>query len=254
MISKVVFRSIEIGDNRSSLLGSLHLIDSLPNSSSWIAIRLTRYRAHPPHSFIHLHLSIREDNFYLPQCVHIYQNLTFYPYSIPYPLARVQAVSLYDDAELEYRLINNKINERFFVVNRLTGSIQLLPAVQFDQTDFLLTVRALDHEHQLSVDCFVRIHSIQRRQLTPKFDYPSIYDINLIEIPANSPRLRQRLFQVIALLDHTVYHRNLHIRYRIDDPEEYFLINPQTGYIAAKRPLQSSRIYQLHVSEKIVQN
>lgn len=225
------------------------MIDSLPNVSFWIILRLTSYRAHPPHSFVHIHLSIREDNFYLPQCVHIYQNLTIYPYSIPYPLARVQAVSLYDSVELEYRLIDNDLNERFFAVNRLTGSIQFLPAIQLEQSNYLLTVRALEKQHDLSVDCFVEIHAIQRRELTPKFQHPSIYHLDTTEIPAHSSRLRQRLFQVIALLDHPIYHRNLHIRYRIVDLEEYFIINPQTGYMAAKRSLEFGRTYQLNVRQ-----
>ncbi|CAF0759963.1 unnamed protein product [Rotaria sordida] len=41
--------------------GSLRLTQSLiglSKSSYWLSIRLTRYRTHPPHTFIHIHISI----------------------------------------------------------------------------------------------------------------------------------------------------------------------------------------------------
>ncbi|CAF3629425.1 unnamed protein product, partial [Rotaria sp. Silwood2] len=42
----------------------IHSLSDLSNTSYWLSIRLTRYRAHPPHSYVHIHISIREENFY----------------------------------------------------------------------------------------------------------------------------------------------------------------------------------------------
>ena len=67
----------------------------------------------------------------------------------------------------------------------------------------------------------------------------------MIEIPINN--IRQRLFQVIALLDQRIYNKNLQIRYRLVDTQGYFIINRQTGYIAAKKPLNPHAIYRLNV-------
>lgn len=219
----------------------------MSNSSYWLSIRLTRYRARPPHSFVYLHLTIREDNFYLPQCLHIYQTIKLYDYSIPYPLARIQAISLYDDVQLEYFLMNNTINENIFSIDKQTGFIQFLPSIDLVRSNYLLTIRAFDNQHHLSVDCFLKIHHIQRRQLTPKFSYSSMYNIELMEISSNSKRLRQRLFQVIALLDHQIYSQHIQIRYRILGFQQDFIINRQTGYLAARKPLKSSTIYRLNV-------
>jgi len=83
--------------------------------------------------------------------------------------------------------------------------------------------------------------------LTPKFFYSSIYNIDLIEILSNSKRLRQRLFQVIALLDQKIYDKNLQIRYRIIDSKQYFIMNRQTGYIAMKKPLDPYTTYRFNV-------
>jgi len=232
------------------LSGSIRLIDpltNLSNSSYWLSIRLTRYRARPPHSFVHIHITIQEDNYYLPQCVNIYQNIKIYDYSNPYSLTRVQALSLYDHINLQYSIINN---EKLFSIDKQTGFIQLLPSIRFNhliKSDYLLTIRALDNQHQLSVDCYLKINYIQRRELIPKFFYSSIYNIDLIEISSNSKRLRQRLFQVIALLDQKIYNKNLQIRYRIIDSNQYFIINRQTGYIATKKPLYPHKIYQFNV-------
>ncbi len=93
---------------------------------------------------------------------------------------------------------------------------------------------------------------IQRWQLTPKFIYSSIYNIDLMEISSDSKQIRQRLFQVIALLDHKIYNKNLQIRYRILDSKEYFIINRQTGYIATKKPLNPHTTYRFNVRENIL--
>ncbi len=225
-------------------LGSIRLIHLLTNSSYWISIRLTRYRAHPPHSFIHIHLTIREDNFYLPQCINIYQSIKIYDYSNSYSLIRVQALSLYDNINLQYSIINNNITEKIFSIDKQTGFIKFNHLIK---SDYLLTIQALDNQHQLSIDCYLKINYIQRRELIPKFFYSSIYNIDLIEISSNSKRLRQRLFQVIALLDQKIYNKNLQIRYRIIDSNQYFIINRQTGYIATKKPLYPHKIYQFNV-------
>jgi hypothetical protein len=68
-----------------------------------------------------------------------------------------------------------------------------------------------------------------------------------MEISSHSKQLRQRLFQIIALLDHQIYNSKLQIRYRILDFQQDFIINRQTGYLAAKKPLKSSNIYRLNV-------
>jgi hypothetical protein len=175
--------------------------------------------------------------------VDVYQNIQVYDYSIGNEFARVQGLSLYEDIQLQYSIINEKI----FSINRQTGLISLLSNNHLLKSDYLLTVRALDNQHQLFVDCYLNIHFIRRRQLTPKFFYSSIYKIDLIEISTNHQRLRQRLFQVIALLDHKIYEKNLEIRYRIIDSNQYFIINRQTGYIAAKQPLYPYTTYEFDV-------
>jgi hypothetical protein len=119
------------------------------------------------------------------------------------------------------------------------------------KSDYLLTVQALDKQHQLSVGCYLKVHFIQRQQLTPKFLYSPIYNIDLAEISYKNGRLRQRLFQVVALLDHQVYHKNLEIRYRITDSNQYFIINRQTGYIASKQSLYPYTTYEFDVRENI---
>jgi hypothetical protein len=166
-----------------------------------------------------------------------------YDYLIENEFARVNALSLYDNIQLEYSIINGKL----FSINKQTGFISLLSNKYLLKSDYLLTIRAFDKQHRLSVDCYVKINFIRRRQLTPKFFYSTIYKIDLIEISTNNKRLRQRLFQVIALLDHKIYEKNLEIRYRIIDSNQYFIINRQTGYIAAKQPLLPYTIYEFNV-------
>ncbi|CAF3379747.1 unnamed protein product, partial [Rotaria sp. Silwood2] len=202
----------------------IHSLSDLSNTSYWLSIRLTRYRAHPPHSYVHIHISIREENFYLPQCVDIYQNIKIYDYLIQSTFAYIQALSFYDNIHLQYSIINNNnINENIFSINKQTGSIQLLSSIQNNHlliSNYLLTIQALDNQHQLSVDCYLEINFIRRQQ--------------------------QRLFQVIALLDHEVYDKNIEIRYQIIDFNQYFIINRRTGYIASKQLLHSNRTYEFN--------
>lgn len=89
---------------------------------------------------------------------------------------------------------------------------------------------------------------IQRSQLTPKFIHSPIYNIDLVDISSSSTRIRQRLFQIIALLDNDIYEKNLEVRYRIIDLNQYFIINRQTGYMATKQPLYPHTTYQFNVS------
>ena len=220
------------------------------NSSYWLSICLTRYRARPPRSFVHIHISIREENFYVPKCVDIYQNVKLYDHLIQYEFAHVQALSLYEHVHLQYSIVDNNINEKIFSVNKQTGYIQLLTSIKSNnllKSDYLLAIRASDNQYQLSVDCYLEVNLIRRYQLIPKFLYSSVYNIDLLEISSNSNRLRQRLFQVIALLDNKIYDKNLEIRYRIVDANQYFIINRQTGYIAAKQPLHPYGIYEFMV-------
>ncbi|CAF3899789.1 unnamed protein product, partial [Rotaria sp. Silwood1] len=166
-----------------------------------------------------------------------------YDYSIQSTLTSIQALSFYDNIDLQYSIVNNDINEKIFSINKQTGSIQLLSSIQ---NNYLLTIQALDNQHQVYVNCYLDINLIQRQQLIPKFLYSSTYNIDLIEISSNSKRLRQRLFQIIALLDTHVYDKKLEIRYRIVDSNQHFIINRQTGYIAAKQPLNPYTIYEFH--------
>ena len=221
-------------------------------ASYWLPVRLTRYRARPAHTFVHLHVSIQDDNFYVPQCVDIYQSLKLYEYSIPHSVVRVQAVSSHWPADLHYSLITENIQENFFSVNSSTGHVDVLPSFRTSPSTssrYFLTVRAFDRQQYTSVDCFLDIQLFRRRQLTPKFLHPSVYNLDLLEIAAQSGRLRQRLFQVIAVLDEQVYASDLEVRYRIVDSPEHFLINPQTGYIAAKQALLAQSTYDLYVSD-----
>jgi hypothetical protein len=128
--------------------------------------------------------------------------------------------------------------------------LHLSPSIQNNRrvkSDYLLTIKALDTQHKLSVDCYIKIHLIRRRQLIPKFPSAPVYNIDLPEIQRNSGRLRQRLFQIIALLDSKVYDKKLEIRYRIVDSNHHFIINRQTGYIAAKQPLTAYTTYEFNV-------
>ena len=213
---------------------------------------MTRYRAHPPHTFVHLHLSIRQENFYLPQCVHIYQNIKVYDYSIQHPFARSDAISLNKNSLLQYSIVDNDKNENIFSIDPRTGFLNVLPSIQNNRrlkSDYLLTIKALDTQYKLSVNCYLNLHLIRRRQLIPKFISSPNYDVTLPEIERNSGRLRQRLFQIIALLDNKVYDRKLEIRYRIGDSNQHFIINRQTGYIAAKQPLKAYTTFEFNVRE-----
>ncbi|CAF0982632.1 unnamed protein product, partial [Rotaria sordida] len=244
-------------DQQEFCLGSIHIINSLTdlsNPSYWLSIRLTRYRAHPPHSFVYIHISVREENFYLPQCIDIYQNIKIYDYSIQSTFAYIQALSFYDNIHLQYSIINNDLNEKIFSINKQTGSIQLLSSSSSSNqnnhlsiANYLLTIQALDNQHQLSVNCYLEVNLIRRQQLIPKFLYSSTYNIDLIEISSYNKQLRQRLFQVIALLDHEIYDKNIEIRYQIIDSNQYFIINRRTGYIASKQLLYSNRTYEFNV-------
>ncbi|CAF4174661.1 unnamed protein product, partial [Rotaria sordida] len=115
------------------------------------------------------------------------------------------------------------------------------------KSDYLLTINALDNQYKLSVNCYLKIHFIRRHQLIPKFLSSSIYNIDLPEIQYHSGRIRQRLFQIIALLDNHVYDKKLEVRYRFVDSNQHFIINRQTGYIAAKQPLNPYTIYEFQV-------
>lgn len=220
--------------------------------SYWLSIRLTRYRAHPPHSFIQLHITIQEENFYTPQCVNIYQSVKIYDYSMPIStIARVQALSFYEKIQLKYSIISDNAEDNVFSIDDQNGSIQLNLNNQLSSlSNYLLTIRAYDNQHDLSVDCYLDVNIIRRNQLTPRFLHSSVYSIDLIESSLNIQRLRQRLFQVIALLDHKVYDKNIEVRYQITDSNQYFIINRQTGYIASKQVLIPNRTYEFTVSRK----
>jgi len=127
----------------------------------------------------------------------------------------------------------------------------LLPSIQNHhhhlKSDYFLTIKALDSQYKLSVNCYLKVHLIRRRQLIPKFLYSSIYKIDLPEIELNSGRLRQRLFQIVALLDKNIYDKNLEIRYKFVDINQHFLLNRQTGYIAAKQPLYPYTTYEFNI-------
>lgn len=101
------------------------------------------------------------------------------------------------------------------------------------------------------MNCYLKVQLIRRNQLTPRFISAPVYNVDLPEIQYNSGRLRQRLFQIIALLDHNVYDRKLEVRYRIVDSSQHFIINRYTGYIAAKQPLNPLTIYEFQVREHL---
>ncbi|CAF1009126.1 unnamed protein product, partial [Rotaria sordida] len=240
--------------------GYLRLTQSLIGlslSSYWLPIRLTRYRAHPPHTFIHIHISIRQENFYLPQCIDTYQSVKAYDYSIEYPFARIEAKTLNKNSFIEYTIIDNDKNDKIFFIDKQKGFVQLSSIIHNNnnnnnnnrrlKSDYLLTINALDNQYKLSVNCYLKIHFIRRHQLIPKFLSSSIYNIDLPEIQYHSGRIRQRLFQIIALLDNHVYDKKLEVRYRFVDSNQHFIINRQTGYIAAKQPLNPYTIYEFQV-------
>jgi hypothetical protein len=162
----------------------------------------------------------------------------------------VEAISLNKNSLIQYYIVDNDRNEKIFSVDQRTGFINLLPSIQNNRrvkSDYLLTIEALDTQYKLSVNCYVNIHLIRRRQLIPKFISSPSYNINLPEIERNSGRLRQRLFQIIALLDNKVYDKKLEIRYRIADSTQHFIINRQTGYVAAKQPLKAYTTFEFNV-------
>ncbi|CAF5103164.1 unnamed protein product, partial [Rotaria sp. Silwood1] len=249
MVLSEILRFSENSIAPPSYLRLTHSLIGLIQSSYWLPIRLTRYRAHPPHTYIHIHISIRQENFYLPQCINIYQNVKIYDYLIEYPFARIEATTINKNSFIEYTIIDNDKNDKIFSIDKQKGFIQLLTTIQNNRrlkSDYLLIINALDNQYKLSVNCYLKIHLIRRQQLIPKFIYSSIYNIDLPEIQYHSGRLRQRLFQIIALLDTHVYDKKLEIRYRIVDSNQHFIINRQTGYIAAKQPLNPYTIYEFH--------
>lgn len=219
--------------------------------SYWIAIRLTRYRAHPAHSYVHLHIAVRAENLYLPQCIDVHQQVQVYDYSNQYPFARVQARSFNKNTQLQYVLIDQDANEKYFSVDQQSGFLHLLPLSSNSnrlKSDYLLTVQAKEVLSKLTVNCYVKIHWIRRRQLTPRFLHSNIYEVNLPELDRQSGRLRQRLFQIVALLTNSVYNDKLEVRYRMVGFNQHFIINRQTGYIAAKQTLKAYGIYEFKVS------
>ena len=118
------------------------------------------------------------------------------------------------------------------------------------KSDYLLKIKVFDQQCKLSVHCYLKVHLIRRRQLIPKFIHSPVYNIDLPEIQHHSGKLRQRLFQIIALLKHHVYDKTIDIRYRIVDSNQHFIINRQTGYVAARRPLNPYTVYEFHVRKK----
>ena len=201
---------------------------------------MTRYRAHPAHTFIHIHLTIRAENLYLPQCRTIYQQVQVYDYAIQYPFARIQTQSsMSKQSVIQYRLVNDRLSDdeqkkdKIFSIDKQTGYLYLLPVVQQNsrrfKSDFLLTIEAMEMSMKLTVNCYMKVHLIRRRQLIPRFYHNSNYQINLPQLTRQSGRLRQRLFQIIALLDHQVYDRKIEIRYRMVGSNQHFIINRQTG-------------------------
>ncbi|CAF3916710.1 unnamed protein product, partial [Rotaria sp. Silwood1] len=127
---------------------SIRLIRSLidlSNASYWLSIRLTRYRAHPPHTYVHIHISIRQENFYLPQCINIYQNVKIYDYLIEYPFARIEATTINKNSFIEYTIIDNDKNDKIFSIDKQKGFIQLLTTIQNNRrlkSDYLLIINA----------------------------------------------------------------------------------------------------------------
>jgi len=207
---------------------------------------LTRYRANPPHCHVHFYFRIHEDNFHFPQCRNVYQNLKFYEYSITYPLTRIQGTTIYEHIQLEYYLKSNSVNEKYFSIDKHTGFIQFLPSIKIshlNQSEYFLTIQIHDPEHLLFVDCYLKMNFFQRKDLLPRFLYSPMYNLDLVE----SQQIRQRLFQIPALLNEQIYHKNLRIRYRLIDTNNTFLLNKQTGYVAAGKSLNPHRIYQIHV-------
>ena len=229
--------------------GYLRLTKSLiglPKSTYWLTIRLTRYHAHPPQTYFHIHLTIRQENFYLPQCLDLYQTVQVYDYSIQYPFARIQASTLNRNSLIQYSLENN---EKIFSINKQTGFLHLLPIIQNQRqlkSDYLLTVKTTDVQYKIASQCYLKVHLIRRRQLIPRFLLSEL-QIDLPEISYQSGRLRQRLFQIIALLNHHVYSKQLEIRYRFPDQNQHFIINRQTGYLAAKQPLMPYTTYEFPI-------
>ena len=254
-IDKVDSRLRKASTSEFLLLGSIRLTQSLPDTndlSYWLSIRLTRYYAHPPDSFIRIYISVIEENFFLPQCLENYQYIKLYDYSVQYPFINVQAITFYDNIPLHYTIVNDSTNEKIFTIDKQTGFIQLSwPHQNLRRTNstYLLAVRASDYQHQVSVDCYLKVKLVQRLQLTPKFIHSSVYNIDLVDASSSSGRLRQRLFQVIALLNNDIYEKNLEVRYRITDTNHYFVINRQTGYIATKQPLYPHTTYHFYVSK-----
>ena len=224
----------------------------LSKSSYWLSLRLTRFRAHPPHTFIHVHLSIRQENFAFPQCQDLYQTIRVYDYATQYPFAQIQPITFNKQSLVQYSLDNN---EKIFAINKQTGFLHLLPTIHTQRRlkpDYLLTTNIFDPQSKLSTSCYVKVQLIRRRQLIPQFFAPAVYRADLPEITAGSSRLRQRLFQVIALLNPQVYDRKLEIRYRFTDINHHFIINRQTGYIAAKQPLNPYTTYEFNVSSNLL--
>ena len=235
-------------------LGSLRLSQTLIGSSKasyWLPIRLTRYRARPAHSFIYVHVTIRAENLHLPQCDDLYQIVQIYDHSIQYPFAQIQANSFNKNSALQYTLVDQDSNENQFTIDQQTGFLRMLPVNPNSnriKSDYILTIQAKEIPSKLATNCYVKVHWIRRRQLTPRFIHTPFYDITLPELNRQSGRLRQRLFQIIALLDHRVYDGKLEVRYRMVGFNQHFIINRQTGYIAAKQALKAYGTYEFKVS------
>ncbi|CAF1536813.1 unnamed protein product, partial [Rotaria sordida] len=131
-------------------------------SSYWLAIRLTRYRAHPPHTFIHIHILIRQENFYLSQCIDTYQSVKAYDYSIDYYsinisksirpdtiIFQINATSKdpIENGNIIYDLINSS---DYFFINQQTGIIRLKKYLPSTIMNFTLTIKAFENDINLT--------------------------------------------------------------------------------------------------------
>ena len=203
-------------------------------------MRLTRYRAHPPTTYAHVYISIEEDNFDVPQCQKVFQTIKLYEFAVSNPISFIRTE--YHRDSFLYLLMNSNSE---FTVDPRTGAVNYRNSFPIDST---LAVRVFDEQFQVHTDCFLRIQWIHRHQLIPKFISTLNYQLNLTELSATSFGLRQRLFQLVAILNEEFYENNLEIRYRIVQNLDNFMIHPRTGSIASKRPLKVHSIHRFQVS------
>ncbi|CAF1573648.1 unnamed protein product, partial [Didymodactylos carnosus] len=221
-------------------------------SSYWLTLRTTIFNARPQFSHIHVYISIRNENNFIPQCHHVYEEITLVEQHQT-PFIQIKAVDKEKDDQLNYAIVEGDEKQLFYIdSNNGQISFQRPMHQRQDKRIYVLTIRVSDSGRPtLSSDCLLKVNVLRRKDVRPQFLHNENENTYYFELPEiNRSRLKQRLFQIVAILnlpEKMQFNNNLQIRYRLLDPTKHFVINKETGYIAARQSLTSYSIYSFQI-------